>query len=224
MPNRVTMRARPEGPNGMSATERVARIKISLAEIEPVIWRLVEVPVSMRLKALHDVIQASFGWQDYHLYEFEVGGRRYGIPDPDLDFGREVRSARNVRLEALIAQGHTRLGYTYDFGDTWRHDVAIEAVEEGVPGALYPRLVAGERRGPPEDVGGLHGYFEFLEAILDPSHGNHARMIEWCGGGFDPSNADLALRASCVERLAARRRSGMEGYEKSRGARAGESR
>jgi hypothetical protein len=215
------MDARKE-PNGMSAAERVARIKISLAEIEPVIWRLVEVPVGMRLKALHDVIQASFGWRDYHLYEFEVGGRRYGIPDPDFAFDREVRSARNVKLEALIAQGHTRLGYTYDFGDGWRHDVAIEAVEDGVPGVLYPRLVAGERRGPPEDVGGPYGYFEFLEAILDPRHEDHARMIEWYGGRFDPGDPDLAVRASLVERLAARRRSGMEGYEKSRRVRAGE--
>jgi Plasmid pRiA4b ORF-3-like protein len=217
------MDARKE-PKAMSVAERVARIKISLAEIEPVIWRLVEVPVGMRLKALHDVIQASFGWWNYHLYEFEAGDRRYGIPDPDLVFDREVRSARNVKLEALIARGHTRMVYTYDFGDGWRHDVAIEAVEEGVPGVLYPRLVAGERRGPPEDVGGPYGYFEFLEAILDPSHEDHARMIEWCGGRFDPGEADLAIRASLVERLAARRRSGMEGYEKSRRVRAGESR
>jgi hypothetical protein len=208
----------------MCAAERIARIRISLAEIKPVIWRLVEVPVGISLKALHDVIQASFGWQDYHLYEFEAGGRRYGILDRDFDVDREVRSARNVKLEALIAQGHTRLGYTYDFGDGWRHDVAIEAVAEGVPGALYPRLVAGERRGPPEDVGGPHGYFEFLEAVLDPSHEDHARMMEWCGGRFDPRDADIAIRASRVERLAARRRAGMEGYEKSRKVRASESR
>ena len=149
----------------------------------------------MRLKALHDVIQASFGWQDYHLYEFEAGDRRYGIPDPDLDFDRKVRSARNVRLEALIAQGHTRLGYTYDFGDTWRHYVAIEAVEEGVPGALCPRLVAGERRGPPEDVGGPYGYFEFLEAfsLETEPRDYHARMIKWCGGGFDTQKRGLWL-------------------------------
>lgn len=208
----------------MSATERVARIKISLAEIEPVIWRLVEVPVGMSLKALHDVIQASFGWENYHLYEFEAGDRRYGIPDPDLVFDREVRSARGVKLEALIAQGHTRLAYTYDFGDGWRHDIAIEAVEAGVPGALYPRLIAGKRRGPPEDVGGPYGYFRYLEAILDPSHKDHASMVEWRGACFDPDDADLAIRASLVERLATRRRSGMEGYEKSRRLRVGESR
>lgn len=200
----------------MSAAERVARIRISLQEIEPVIWRLVEVPLGTSLKGLHDVIQASFGWQNYHLYEFEAGGRRYGIPDPDFDFEREVRSARNVKLQALIAKGHTRLAYTYDFGDGWRHDVAIETVEDGVPGVLYPRLVAGERRGPPEDVGGPHGYFRFLEAMLDPNHQDHARMREWHGGRFDPGDADLAVRASLVERLAARRRAGMEGYEKSR--------
>ena len=208
----------------MSAAERIVRIRISLKGIEPVIWRLVEVPVGLSLKGLHDVIQASFGWQDYHIHEFEVGGRRYGIPDPDLDFDPEVRSDRNVKLEALIARGRTRLDYTYDFGDGWEHDVTIEAVGEGVPGALYPRLVGGEWRRPPEDVGGPLGYLDFVAAIGNPRHKDHRRRREWFGRRFDPEDAELAIRASLVERLAAHRRARMQGYEKSRKVRAGESR
>ncbi len=41
----------------------------------------------MPLGKLHDVIQATMGWSDCHLHEFELGGERYGIPDPDFDWG-----------------------------------------------------------------------------------------------------------------------------------------
>lgn len=139
----------------MTAVERIARVRISLQEIQPIISRLVEMPQTASLKGLHDVIQASFGWLDYHLYQFEIGGRRYGIPDPDLSYDPDVRWARNVKLGALIDKGHMRFGYVYDFGDEWRCAIAIEAVEDGVPGVDYPRLIAGERRGPPEDVDGV---------------------------------------------------------------------
>lgn len=64
----------PEGPlepracacqaGGMSDTETIARMRISLLEIMPEIWRRVEVPANAHLKGLHDVIQAVFGWQD----------------------------------------------------------------------------------------------------------------------------------------------------------------
>ena len=202
----------------MTAVERIARVRISLQEIQPVIWRLIEMPQAASLKGLHDVIQASFGWLDYHLYQFEIGGRRYGIPDPDLLYDPDVRWARNVKLGALIDKGHMRFGYVYDFGDDWRCDIAIEAIEDGVPGVDYPRLIAGERRGPPEDVGGAPGYLDFIHAMADPTHEEHARMKEWYGGTFDPADADWARIGFRVGKLAARRRAGKEAYEKSRRA------
>jgi hypothetical protein len=206
----------------MSDIERIARLKISLEEIEPVIWRQVELPVTSSLKAVHDVIQAAFGWEDYHLFEFEfeVGGRRYGVPAPEFDREREVLWARNVKLQALIAKGHTRFGYTYDFGDDWRHEIVIEAIEDGAPDTAYPRLVTGERRGPPEDVGGPYGYYDFLDAMADPAHENHADMLAWYGGPFDPEDMDRTRSAWRVGRLAVRRRAGKEAYEKSRRSKA----
>ncbi|OLC17955.1 MAG: hypothetical protein AUH29_00355 [Candidatus Rokubacteria bacterium 13_1_40CM_69_27] len=59
------------------------QLKITLAEVEPPIWRLIQVSGSVTLDRLHTVIQKAMGWRDAHLHEFEVRGRRYGVPEPD---------------------------------------------------------------------------------------------------------------------------------------------
>jgi len=64
-------------------TDTIARLHIALADTDPLIWRRVELPVDASLKMLHDVIQGAMGWLDYHLWEFEAGDRRHGLPDSD---------------------------------------------------------------------------------------------------------------------------------------------
>lgn len=78
--------------------------------------------------------------------------------------------------------------YEYDFGDSWLHEVVLEA-HVPAPKKL-PICLGGERACPPEDVGGPHGYEEFLAAIKDPRHEEHESMLEWVGGGFDPEVFD----------------------------------
>ena len=146
----------------------ITRLRIVLDEIEPEIWRRVELPAGVTLKQLHEVIQALFAWQDYHLYEFEAAGRRYGIPDDD--YGERVYDARNIRLEVLIARGVTSFDYVYDFGDNWRHRVEIEPTDAVTDPGTQLRFIGGARRAPPEDAGGAPGYEAFVEAIADPEH------------------------------------------------------
>ncbi len=200
----------------MSTPEKIARIRISLAEIEPEIWRRIEVPVSLHLKGLHDVIQAVFGWQDYHLFEFRIGEKRYGIPAPEEDYGRKVLQARSVRVAALVAKGIERFDYAYDFGDGWRHVVAIEAAGEADPARQYPRFVDGARRGPPEDVGGVPGYHRFLKAVANRRHPEHRRLITWYGGPYDPDDIDLAGLRLRLAAIVQRRETGKAAFEKSR--------
>ena len=138
-------------------TEPVARLRIELREIEPRLWRRVDVPLSSTLLALHDIIQAAFGWTDSHLFEFVIGDRAYGEPMPDDDFfERHVFKAAGVRLKALIERGVERFLYVYDFGDDWRHDIFIESVGDGEADVDYPAfrrrraaLPAGGRRRRP---------------------------------------------------------------------------
>ena len=172
----------------MTSSERIARLHIRLDHIEPTIWRRVEVPITTSLKGLHDVIQAVMLFKDYHLFEFNAGGKRYAVPDSEWDMGRETYAARNVRIGALVDRGITTFNYTYDFGDDWRHSITVEAVMDADPAVQYPRFVDGDRRAPPEDVGGLPGFEDFLNAMAKPRHAQYREVVEWYGGRFEPND------------------------------------
>ncbi|WP_348529207.1 hypothetical protein [Rhizobium sp. L58/93] len=67
----------------MTPPDRFSSPARSTHGMEPAIWRRIEVPLDLSLKGLHDVIQATMLFEDYHLVEFKAGGRRYDVPDPD---------------------------------------------------------------------------------------------------------------------------------------------
>ena len=96
--------------------------------------------------------------------------------DDDL-LDRRVYMAAGIRPRTLIDRGVERFLYTYNFGDDWRHDIFIESVCDSQADVEYPAFVDGERRSPPEDVGGVTGFMEFLEAVLDPLHEEHEQMV-----------------------------------------------
>ena len=197
--------------------EPVARIRIELQDLEPKIWRRIDVPLSSTLAALHDIIQVSFRWQGYHLHEFVVGERVYGEPaDEDEFYERKVYKAAAVRLKTLVERGVDRFLYVYDFGDNWRHDVIVEEVRDGEADIDYPAFVDGARRCPPEDVGSTDGFMDFLEAVLDPGHEEHKQMIEWYGGPFDPADIDERMVRMLLEDAAARRRGPLASHRSGR--------
>ena len=133
----------------------IATVRIELRHTHPLIWRQVEVPTSITLKVLHDIVQATIGWMDYHLWQFVIDGRTYGLPD-DEDWGTAPRKeAAKVRLRDVLKPGEAVITYTYDFGDDWVHEIRIRDIRQGEPGVGYPRYIAGERNGPPEDCGGV---------------------------------------------------------------------
>src|ERR1700731_112856 len=149
----------------------VATVRIELRHTDPLIWRQVEVPTSITLKVLHDIIQAVMGWFDYHLWEFRIGKQRYGLPMDD-DWGTEPRiAAGKVRLRDVLKPRKTVIDYTYDFGDRWEHLLTVTDVRTGQPGVSYPRYIDGERNGPPEDCGGIPGFYELLEATPTSKNG-----------------------------------------------------
>lgn len=200
---------------GIMTVDRIARLHIQLNDIEPLIWRRVEVPLTMSLKGLHDVIQAVMLFEDYHLFEFEAGGRYYDVPDPEDLYERKTFAARNVRIAALIERGIATFSYTYDFGDNWRHTITVEAVEDGNPSIEYPRFIDGERRAPPEDVGSTSGFEEFLNVMAKPRHAQHREFVRWYGGRFDPEDLSADIVQDRVAKIARRRTLGKTGFAKS---------
>ena len=172
--------------------EPIARIRVTLQDLTPAIWRTADVPRSISLMSLHKVIQVMFGWSGAHVFEFRVGDRDYLGPDPGnlSDFGVEIDDMNNTRLQALVDGGVSMFTYVYDFGDYWLHSIRVMDLGTGKADVDYPSFVQGARRCPPEDVGGTTGFERFLEAIRDPHHKRHERMVEWheaiYGKRFDP--------------------------------------
>ncbi|MBA2544382.1 MAG: plasmid pRiA4b ORF-3 family protein [Deltaproteobacteria bacterium] len=154
-----------------------------LREIEPPIWRTVEVPGSSTLEDVHFAIQVAMGWTNSHLHSFEIGQTSYGMADIDDTGDLELEDERKFRLEDLAATGAS-FEYLYDFGDSWHHDVTVKKVTS-VSKPPRPRCTAGARSCPPEDCGGTGGYANVLRTIADPKHEDHADMVQWVGD-FQP--------------------------------------
>ena len=172
-------------------SEPILRLLIELEDIEPRIWRRVDVPTGATLSALHDVIQAVMRWEHANLWEFRIGGKVYGDPMPGFEIPeKRVFKAKGLRLAKLIERGIDRFSYVYDLGDDWRCSISIENSREGDPGTDYPKFVDGARSAPPEDVGGVPGFLEFLDAVANPKHPEHRHLLSWAGGAFDADDID----------------------------------
>lgn len=133
------------------------RVHVSLREINPPIWRLLELSSRTTLKQFHRMLQTLMGWEDSHLHEYIVDGQRYGTPDTLYDEPGEIVAETGVRLERVLPEPGTTMLYLYDFGDYWEHEIRLEAAFMADPSALCPRLVGGARSCPPEDCGGICG-------------------------------------------------------------------
>jgi len=170
---------------------RIYQIKVTLEGIRPPIWRQLQVAGDTTLDELHDIIQIAMGWTDSHLHQFIIGRDYYGLPDPDWDHMRDMYDERQFRLDQIATKEGEKFRYEYDFGDSWLHEVLVEKIMAPAPEQEYPFCVKGRRASPPEDVGGIWGYEEFLEAIRSPKHPEHEEYLEWVGGSFDAEAFDL---------------------------------
>jgi hypothetical protein len=168
--------------------ETIVTLRITLLRAKPPIWRRLEVPASCNLGELHITLNATMGWLDSHLHMFDVDGREYSISDNDIWVDADTPlPEESVTLARLVRDGVKRFGYWYDFGESGRHDVAIERTGPPEDGVFYPRCVAGRRACPPEDCGGVWGFAEFQEVMADPRHPGYHELKEWYGGEFDPA-------------------------------------
>lgn len=165
----------------------IYRLKITLKNTKPPIWRRLLVSADSTLGELNCVFQAAMGWTNSHLHQFTIDGMRYSDPQFGLDdYGSPVVDEFSVTLRDAAPDVGKRFLFEYDFGDGWEHDVVVEKIVPAEPGQSYPFCVAGKRACPPEDCGGVWGYAELLEAIADPEHDQHEELLEWVGGEFDP--------------------------------------
>ena len=175
------------------------QLKITIKGSKPPIWRRVVVPEQFTFCQLHQAIQGAFGWCDYHLHKFEF--KKPGLliretwEEDDLaeSCGCDVLE-EGTQIGTLITE-NPRFIYTYDFGDTWEHQILMEKEVEYE--YSYPQVLKYKGDNIPEDCGGIGGYYDLLDKLDDPEAEDHDLMEEWaCQQGMgeydlDEVNANL---------------------------------
>lgn len=170
--------------------DAVYQFRITLIDSQPSIWRRIQVE-DCTLDKLHEHIQTAMGWENSHLHQFDIKGKQYS--DPDLwDDEFDLVDSTRTKISTIVPRTgkRFRFAYEYDFGDNWKHEIMFEGCPKKEPGKEYPLCLEGERACPPEDVGGLWGYADFLEVMANPNDNRHDEFREWAGD-FDQEKFDV---------------------------------
>ena len=162
-------------------------IKIELQNSDPLIWRRVVMPAGATFNRLHDVIQSVTNFQsgypvgDYHHYEFDLKEENIRVTNFEIAHQErlkvEVRKPKGLKIDEYIEK-HKEIIYNYDFGDDWQFIVRVEDIVDDYYFG-YPTLLDGAETAPPEDVGGLSGFYEFLKVYQDEKHPEHDEIKGW---------------------------------------------
>jgi Plasmid pRiA4b ORF-3-like protein len=144
------------------------------------------------------------GCFDQHLWEFTIAKQSYGAP-MDEDWGMAPRrDAAKVRLYDVLKPRKTTIDYLYDFGDSWELRLIVSGLRQGDPAIEYPRYIGGEWNAPPEDCGGIPGFYATLDAIADPVNPDPGDAIEWFED-YNPKAIDELGLKYALSRIAKRR-------------------
>jgi tetratricopeptide (TPR) repeat protein len=180
--------------------ERRLLLHVELEGIEPPIWRRLEVENSLSFAELHDILQTAMGWDDAHLHEFIVGKYRIGpTTEVEAAWDEPALPGDEVELGQVIGRRKS-FRYLYDFGDGWSHRITIEQRLPSTPTERPAALLAGKRACPPEDCGGVPGYYRLLDAQAEPDSDENRETLEWLGD-YKPEAFNLASLRKAVASL-----------------------
>lgn len=143
-----------------SKIECVFRVNLKSAKR---IWRVVGLTADRTLDDLHWAIFSAFDRDDEHLYSFYLPHaprsararvREYVAPvafEPPGPWDDGTRfDASATRLNTLDLKVGQQFEYLFDFGDSWWHEVRVEAIQPVAAGAPSPIVRQKHGGSPPQ--------------------------------------------------------------------------
>ena len=194
------------------ATPSTYVLRVDIADAKPPIWRRLAVRSDLTLDAVHVVLQAAFGWFDYHLHRFSLGApyvSPFFVTPQDLEEGEEGTREEEARLDQVLTEPGARISYEYDFGDSWTHRILLESAEPWPEEETRSAwCLTGRRAGPLEDSGGIGSYVELAAWVRSGyadqhAPGNAEDLVDWIPDGFHPDHfsaeeVDAAIEAALL--------------------------
>ena len=165
----------------------VYQIKCKLLHTKPALFRTLLVDSNVSFYELHHIIQIAMGWFNYHLFNFRYHDYYLELPNEEdemyKDFSRFQKvDPRTITLKEFFISLKSKIIYTYDFGDSWEHEIELQKVIEPDPYMLLPLCIKGKYACPPEDCGSIPGYYNLIEIMKKPKHREYKEYVNWLGG------------------------------------------
>jgi hypothetical protein len=174
--------------------QEIIQLKISLTHSKPLIWRQIFVTKDTTFFELHHIIQIVMGWDNYHMFEFDLEGYRIGEVDEDEKgngYGSDqILDSMTIKLSDVITQQKDIINYLYDFGDGWRHQIKVEKFHNIDKITEYPTCIDGQMNCPPEDRGGIGSFYHCIDVLKDKKHPDHKEIVQWFNKKYDIEHFD----------------------------------
>jgi hypothetical protein len=189
--------------------KEIISLSLVLNNSEPKIKRTIEVYKDTYLVDLHEILQVVFMWNNTHAYNFEMGKNKLIDSKDEIKLNKaDFKKKHNTQLPKLLAEGLKKISYFYDLGANWEVEIKFGKISNADDG-LYPRITAGENASPPDDCGGIDGFYTLVNILANPTHIEHAefkrRISNWAGLKgkiFDPSYVNFEKIHKPLEKLA----------------------
>ncbi len=132
------------------------------------------------------------GWTNSHLHSFITSDSEISEISEFWEYDPEDKplDAATIRIDSVFLDKKMKITYLYDFGDNWVHEILVEDFLPRDGKTNYPICTGGKSNCPPEDVGGIYGFYDLLDIIKDENHPEYEEMLEWLGDDYDPKYFD----------------------------------
>ena len=172
--------------------KKIYQVQITLKGSKPRIWRRLLVLPDTLLSDFHMIIQAAMGWTNSHLHQFVKDQNYYTVKMQDDIYWNDYDNIdyKGIKISDLLKKETESMIYEYDFGDGWEHKIVLEKILPFDEEIKYPVCTAGKMNCPPEDCGGIWGYYNMLEVLQNPEDEEYEDYREWLGDDFDPEYFD----------------------------------
>lgn len=109
------------------------------------------------LEDLHNAIFNSFGFDGMEVASFYTCDDTWNQEDeiPMFDSGDvpgEQKTMSDYQLEDLLDKQNTKIIYVYDFINMWTFLVELAAIEDQIPGNIYPETIFSHGEMPDEAI------------------------------------------------------------------------
>lgn len=164
----------------------IYQIKCKLLHTRPAVFRTIFVDSNISFYELHHILQISMGWGNYHLFNFRYHDYWIELPNVEDEVYQEFSrfqkiDPRTITLNEFFISPKSKINYTYDFGDSWDHEIQLQKILSPDASINLPYCIKGKYACPPEDCGSIPGYYNIIEIMNNPKHPEYKEYVEWLG-------------------------------------------